>query len=276
MLAVINGRKFYIMGVFSLGFVQHTLRDEKILLRKHLSNHDPVKPLPLNLHSSDTTSKNSNKRANMKQKGHAQQHHHHHHTVLAQPGSPLGPPSVCADDDGAGDAVRCLRSPPTIGVHFAAPEDDDDEKRNKNDGSGRQQQPPSSPSRRRMTMAAATSATTGEETAQNGTATLAGAREQQQQQQLQTVPLRRAGNSREASRASRRRPRSGAPPSRGASAIKSPPAPLGRGSGGPLGGYVIQQGVSCRDGGNSSGLIGVGATASGGRGAVGHGGPPVR
>lgn len=210
----------------------------------------------------------------MKQKAHAQQQHHHHHPVLAEPCPPLGSPSSGAGDDGVGDVDRSLRSPPAIGVHFAAPEEDHGEESHKNEGPRRQVQT-TSPSRRRTTAVAAMSASAGEEGTQNGPGGPTVAREQQQQPQ--TAPFSRASGSREASGASRRRPRSGALPQRGVSVTKSPPAPLGGGSRGPLGGYVIQQGGSCRDAGDSAGgLLGGGAMASGGRGAGGHGGPQVR
>lgn len=225
---------------------------------------------PLSTLHLDAASKNSNKRANMKQKGHPQQQHHHHHPVSATPSSPMRPPPAGASDEGASDADRSLRSPPTIGVHFAAPEEDDVEKSNMQHGSSgsRQQQQPSSPSRRRMTAGAAVSATASEETSQTSAGTTpTGARDQQ---------LGRASSSREGASVSRRRPRSGALPSRGASAVKGPPAPLGGGRNGPLGGYAIQQGGSCRDGGGSSGLLGGGTMAGGGRGTGGNSGPQVR
>ena len=106
--------------------------------RKHPAHHRAA--AIANLHS-ETASKDSNKRTNMKQKGHPQQHHHHH-PMIAEPSSLLGPTSGNANDDGAGDVDRSLQSPPTIGVHFIAPEEDDVAKNNKNDRYGRQQQPP--------------------------------------------------------------------------------------------------------------------------------------
>lgn len=233
-------------------------------------------------------SKDSNKRANMKQKGHApQHHHHHHHPVLADPNFLLGHASSGADGGGGG-VDRSMRSPPTAEVHFAPspsfPEEENVDERNYNDSLQKHQQPASSPSsrmRRQMTVTTTSpaSAFAAGESSHAGTGMSTREQQQQQLQLQQPPPLTRSTTERETGGVvSRGRPRSGFLSSRGVFAHKSPPAPLGGGRTGPLGGYMIQQGGSYRGGGGgASGFLGGGEGLSGGgRGGGGHGGQQVR
>ncbi|CAM9593530.1 unnamed protein product [Ectocarpus sp. 12 AP-2014] len=102
--------------------------------------------------------KDSNKRANMGQKGHPQRHNR---PALADPNSFVGQSS----GGGGGDLDCSLRSPTTVGVHFSAssssPQDDNVHERNNNnnnneDDNRRGHQLPSSPSSRSPRPATAT------------------------------------------------------------------------------------------------------------------------
>lgn len=221
-------------------------------------------------------SKDSNKRADMKQRSHAPQHHRHH-PALADSDFLLGRSSSGTDGRGSGVDLS-MRSPPTAEVHFATspsfPEEDNVEESSYNDSPHRRERTasPSSSTRRRMTAAAPSmSAFAAGESGHTGTGMPI--REQQQQPQ-QSPPLGRSATDRENRGVSRRRPRSGMLCSHSAFAHKSPPAPLGDGSTGPLGGYMIQQGKPFRGGAND--FQAGGPSASGGRGAGGHGGQQVR